>query len=622
MFAAACGGAAGGGHGGGGGTAGGGGGLSGSGGASSGGTGGSGIGGTGAAASVLEPFFDASHPYVQVMTPIPGVTYFAPATIRIWAHAPDYGNDSVNGYSPAVDVYLGATMVGSVSPTANDPIDYYEVDTTGVAAGSYDVYVRSRLASGTVESLHVPITVMDVPSHAGPSMNLTSDVVLSGSTSFELLGTSAARALLTSSNGSRIRSAAGWTGHLTIRNADVIGLGGMDIPGIEVTVAGSNALEISGSVFDRCGPPSLTANDQAPVTISGNTFQPNILTPVNAEADYAGSHPSLVIAGSSSAAKLFQGNNVGVSFVRFDRTSHWLIGGDHDADGNIFIGVRAGVEMDNASDVVIRGNFSYHRYPFGWSQGHNLDFEGTNTTTLIEHNVLRASSWMIQGVGGEIRYNLLIDNNEALIRANQADTSVHHNVMVNVGFQRLYYPSGGVTLSSGGSFYNNTVDVGGAKLGWFGGSFGQASSNGQLTSVRNNVFMGFAYQNQTALWAAGTAAAADYNAFDNPDTTKLTRYADSGLGAHDLAGGANTDPMFAQARMIPFAIGDGAIWLRQVTVSQILALYRGMYSPSAGSPLIDAGDPGDDTGGARDTDIGAVGAGNAHPDDKFGRFGP
>ena len=40
--------------------------------------------------SVLEPFYDSQHPYVQVMTPMPFATYFAPATIRVWAHAPDY----------------------------------------------------------------------------------------------------------------------------------------------------------------------------------------------------------------------------------------------------------------------------------------------------------------------------------------------------------------------------------------------------------------------------------------------------------------------------------------------------------------------------------------------------
>lgn len=46
-----------------------------------------------------------------------------------------------------------------------------------------------------------------------------------------------------------------------------------------------------------------------------------------------------------------------------------------------------------------------------------------------------------------------------------------------------------------------------------------------------------------------------------------------------------------------------------------------MYTPSAGSPLIDQGDPSDDTGGTHNTDIGAVGSGNAHADDLFGTFG-
>jgi hypothetical protein len=570
--------------------------------------------------AVVEPFHDATHPFVQIMTPVPNVTYFAPATIRIWAHAPDQGSDSVSGFSPAVDFYLGTTMVGSASGNASME-DYYQVDATGVAAGSYEVFARSRLGSGTVESVHIPITVIDVPPHAGPSMSLTSDMVLSGSTNFELIGTPTARALLTSSNGSKIRSAAGWTGHFIIRNADIIGLGGMDIPGIQVTVAGSNALEISGSVFDRCGPPSLTANDQVPVTFSGNTLQPNILTPVNSQADYQGSHPSLVIAGNSSAAKLFQGNNVGVSFVRFDGSSHWLIGGDHDADGNILIGVRAGIELDSTTDITMRGNFAYHKYPFGWSQGHVIDFENSSSKALLEHNVLRGSSWIIQGANGEIRYNLLMDNNEAFIRLNPAGTSIHHNVLVNIDFQRLYSPNGGITLSAG-SFYNNTVDVGGTKLGWFNWAFVPASSS-QLTSLRNNVFTGFAHQMPASLIEAGTVGAADYNAFYNPDTTAtLTHYADSGMGAHDVGGGANTDPKFAQARVVPFPIGDGDIWTRKVTVSQILSLYRGIYTPGAGSPLIDAGSPSDDTGGARNTDIGAIGAGNAHPADLFGKFGP
>ena len=172
-----------------------------------------------------EPFYDSQHPYVQLMSPMPYATYFAPATVRMWAHAPDYGSDTVNGYSPQVDFYMGTTKVGSVAIGTSDPIDYYEVDVPNVATGAYELYVRSVMASGTVESVHVPVTVVDVGPHTGPTMDLTSDLVLSGSANFDMVGTAGARALLTSSNGSRIRSAAGWTGHFTLQYADVIGLG-------------------------------------------------------------------------------------------------------------------------------------------------------------------------------------------------------------------------------------------------------------------------------------------------------------------------------------------------------------------------------------------------------------
>jgi len=568
--------------------------------------------------AVLEPFL--SEPYAQVMTPMPGATYFAPATIRVWAHAPYAGSGTANNYAPEVDFFLGTDKIGTVTRGASDPIDDYEAMKTGVPAGSYEIYVRTVTPEGGTESTHVPVTVIDVPAHSGPTMELAADRVLSGSESLEIIGTPSARALLTSSNGSRIRSAAGWTGHLTIRNADVIGLGSMDVASIEVTVQGANALEISGSVFDRCGPLALTANDQAPVILQGNTMQPNTLTPVNDEADYAGSHPSITIGGSSTAAKRFQGNNVGVSFVRF-QTNHWLIGGDTDADGNVLIGVRATLELNDSSDNVIRGNFVFHRYPYGWSQGHNLDFEGSTSPILVEHNVFRSSSWMIQSMDGEFRYNLLVDNiNEAFFRYTADNTKIHHNVIINVGFRRPYYPSNGfLFLGDGTQIYNNTIDVGGAPLGWVDNPVVRPPAHGG--SVRNNVFAGLAYQGPNVVITSGLPYG-DYNCFFNPDATGLTRYQDSGLGAHDCGGSAaGVDPMFARARSIPFPFGDGDIWARRITVSQILAFYRGMYTPLAGSPLIDRGDPADDTGGTRDTDIGAIGAGLPHPDDKFGTFG-
>ncbi len=566
--------------------------------------------------AVIDPFYTT--PYVQIMTPMPYATYFAPATIRIWGHAP-----TRDGYAARLDFYLGTTMVGSVA--RGNMVDYYELTLTGIAAGSYEIYARNEAG---VESLHIPVTVIDVPAHQGPTRELTTDLVLSGTDSLEILGTPEARALVTSSNGSRIRSSCGWSGHLTIRNADIIGLGKMDDAGIQLTASGTNTLEISGSVFDRCGPLKLTANDRAVLILRGNTFQPNILTPVNAEADYAGSHPSIVLSGNSSADKFFQGNNVGVSFIRFE-TNHWLVGGDRDSDGNILLGVRAGMEFNNSNANTLRGNFSYHRYPYGWSQGHNLDFEGSSSgPSVVEHNVFRGSSWMIQSMNGDFRYNLLVDNiNEAFFRYTAPNTRIHHNVLVNVAYQRQYSPSGGLYfLGRATGVYNNTIDVGGKRLGWVEYSAIFPSDGG---SARNNVLMGFAYEKPTSVFAApdsgnpGQWAKADYNCFYNPDAQSLTRYGSSGagFGAHDCGGSAGSaDPKFAQARAVPFPFGDGDIWLRRVTVSQILAFYRGMYTPLPGSPLIDQGDPADDTG-ARNTDIGAVGAGAPHPDDKFGTFG-
>ncbi|MEO7732939.1 MAG: hypothetical protein ABIY55_18385, partial [Kofleriaceae bacterium] len=107
-------------------------------------------------AAAPEPFYDAQHDYAQLMTPMPEASYFAPATIRMWAHAPDRHDDSVNGYAPRVDFYLGTTMVGSVAIGDNDPIDYYQVDVPGVAAGSYELFVRSHIGGTTVDSVHVP----------------------------------------------------------------------------------------------------------------------------------------------------------------------------------------------------------------------------------------------------------------------------------------------------------------------------------------------------------------------------------------------------------------------------------------------------------------------------------
>lgn len=570
--------------------------------------------------AVHEPFYESQKPYVQLMTPMPHATYIAPATIRMWAHAPDTSRKNVNNYAPEVEFYLDDTMVKRVAIGLDDLIDYYEATISEVRAGEHVLSVRSKVGTATVESVRVPIHVVELAS-TGPVVNLTKDLVLAGDTDFELIGTPAARARLVSSNGSRIKSEPGWTGRFVIRHADVVGLGKHNIPALEVAARGTSGIEIANTVFDRTGPVWLGAYDDAGLVFRDNELRPNLLLTVNSEANYAASRPSMLVIGNSRARKRFQGNNIGVSFVRFDRTSHWLIGGDRDSEGNVLLGVRAGIEIHGGRDITIRGNISSHRYPFGWSQGLNLAFERECSGVLIEHNVFRNGSWMIQNLPGEFRYNLLVDNiNEAFLRYSSKDSRFHHNILVNTAFQRPYVPSGGVVFANG-AFYANTVDVGGAKLGWFDYPFIASDAKHKLASVRNNVFTGFAYRRQTEVVATGATESADHNCFYNPDTTALVPYGDTGFGVNDCGSGASTDPRFAHPRALPFPISDGDLWRRRITVSQILALYRGMYTPAPGSPLIDAGDPRDDTGGARNTDIGAVGAGAPHPDDRFGRFG-
>ena len=74
------------------------------------------------------------------------------------------------------------------------------------------------------------------------------------------------------------------------------------------------------------------------------------------------------------------------------------------------------------------------------------------------------------------------------------------------------------------------------------------------------------------------------------------------------------DAMLSEPQTETFNIDEVGIWKRTISVRDILSTYRARYTPKAGSPAIDVGDP---AGGAGN-DIGAVGAGTANAMDKFG----
>jgi hypothetical protein len=162
----------------------------------------------------------------------------------------------------------------------------------------------------------------------------------------------------------------------------------------------------------------------------------------------------------------------------------------------------------------------------------------------------------------------------------------------DIGGIFLTYPYSGIKV------FNNTIDGSG---GW---TTAIAAFMGSMT-LTSNAFVNVP-NGKTVDMTAGTLTT-DYNFFDNPQHN----YSDGRNPAHDLVA--------ASAKLVmPTKSYDGdesLIWNRATTVASVLALYRGRYTPMAGSPLIDAGDP---QGGAGN-DIGAVGAGQPNAADKFGQ---
>jgi len=102
----------------------------------------------------------------------------------------------------------------------------------------------------------------------------------------------------------------------------------------------------------------------------------------------------------------------------------------------------------------------------------------------------------------------------------------------------------------------------------------------------------------------------------NPGVSRIKNYGDNRHPAQDVGAlNAQVDPRFTTPTPPHYtSFNRGDIWRRTLTLKQILSVYRNYYTPAAGSPLTDAGDP---AGGAGN-DIGAVGSGTANAADQFG----
>ena len=576
----------------------------------------------------VEPVWVPDKVEARVKSPGPQMHFTAGLPFRILADANDpQAYECPPGHPPytcpdsSMSFFVDGNLVGTIPP---DPQNFnlWELRMpAGLPAGDHVITVRftPHAASAVAGLVPVTIHVDPPPSHAN-TVELTSDLVLAGTTDLDWTDA------VVTGNGHTVTTAPGYAGKVTIHNSFVTGLAAFDNQ-IGIDVATTGAVDISGSTFEATAPLRIAVNGSAPISITKNEFRStNYVTYVSADPTRS---PILDLSGTTSGSKLMQGNNIGGGIVHITGMSGWQIGGLEDSQSNILVGPRCVIALEDSPNATIQGNYMHHDYYGGFSQGFNLQAIGASDPALAEHNVIRDSSWPLQSFGGEFRYNLMINSGHTFIRSSQNQTRFHHNIFAHEQAPNSEYDAVLFVYSNEQNlaFDNNTVDAGGAVAQYDAPVIAAGSSGVSFASVRNNALTQFA---DTAgpsgsLIAAGASessvsapriANADYNAWFNPLATSTGHYmpglVGGAAGSHDVTG----DPMFAGAvPQAPFQVDEGLVWSRTYGVSHVLAYFRALYTPLAGSPLIDAGDPADGAG----VDIGAVGAGTADPADKFGK---
>jgi hypothetical protein len=518
------------------------------------------------------------------------------------------------------------------------------------------------LTAGLVALVPAPAVAAGHTVEAGQTLALKEDIVLSGDDSLEIKGTADRRCTLLG-NGHRIRSQGAWTGSVRIRHCDLRQLGApakltadgsriaAEFPALEVAITGKGVLLVEHCVFDESAAVHVQNDGDSTTVFRGNTIRENTLA--HADKDVAKSSPCFVGRGRSPARKRFQGNRIERSAARF-AGPNWLVGGDTDADSNICIGLRVGLFAEGEGTVV-RGNYLHLRMPITkefpyYSQ---VSTFSTSKGALGEHNVIRDGEWIVRFVEGEFRYNVVTDIIDHDLMQNGSNGRIHHNLFdagrsdsrpgSMFGCIAVINPPAQAQSGEGIEIFNNVFDGG----GWLNVPAVEVSPGAFVKSLRNNVFFNFAHKDRyykgpqgmiRAAWNDESAEKkparlgyADYNLFYSPKAPARRNYLlsvagkverkDAGFGRNDVPRGGQVDeqadPKFQGPIPDAFPFADDDIQSGKVTVSQILAHYRKVYSPAADSPLPGAGDPADGKG----THIGAIGPGPPSAADPFGRFG-
>jgi MYXO-CTERM domain-containing protein len=483
---------------------------------------------------------------------------------------------------------------------------------------------------------------------AGQTYSLGStDLVLNGADTLDANGTPSNPCTITG-NGRAIIGRS-LTGHVKIENCILQGLGGTteNAPAVELTAQGSADITITGSTFDACGTIRLHVNGSATASFSNNLLKDNGIAYIQNELQGSMYVPAFYADGGSSATKVFQGNRLYRSAAHFQGVDNWLIGGYGDQFTNVIIGHRGVIRVDG-NHVKVVGNFINPQYPLTSPDVENLvvGSNDDNPDLVVEHNVLRSGEWVMRECMGEVRYNVIADmNGHAWIKGPHS-CNIHHNIFVNYA-NPDHNSEGGIDivyLVTNLNIYNNTFD-GGGRIGNLNVPAIHAKQGRVIERVHSNAFTNFAISNSSYAIVSALGPDmfdtdpppgdtrlhyADYNLFHNPDAPGSQDYSikceptdappalavgAAGCGKNDL----HADPGFRGPLPAAFPHDNAGIMNGTITVSMMLASYRDLYTPTAGSPLTGAGDP---MGGANNN-IGAVGQGSASdPNDQIGTFQP
>jgi hypothetical protein len=588
-------------------------------------------------------FFSAafSQSFTRVKCPASGMTFTQGLPVRVLADGVDINGYQWNdGQNEAAEVRFFADGVQFAVDGHSRGYNHFEAIDTSLTVGTHVLSTQSlnygNVILNSAESVFIVVAPMPVKTK---SVSLTADILLSGNQTLDW------EDAIVQGNGFKVTSADNWTGGITIKNCFVTGLAvpAREIPdtavvkalGIDVSTQGGS-VDLENTIFEWTGGNRFDVNGGGGIVVRGCEFRANAF--IAYDSSNPERSPFLEFSGNATGSKVFAANNVGAGYLYIHNMKGWLVGGNSDAESNVFIGPRTGPRVEFSQDITICGNYSHHDYKGGWSQGFNFWFYDNSGVVITEHNVISEASWPVQSVSGEFRYNLVVHCGHEWVRTALTGTSIHHNVFIEPSTPGD--PAAGIWMyenQTGVNICNNTFDAGGSP-DWLPAPAVSVSSGSMISKLTNNVFTGFANDSTVGIVdryvvggekdSAARIVKADYNCFYNPKGRKANNYGSflvsgvsegtAGYGGHDLGGiNGQVDPKFKLGMDTSFGLNEADVWNRVKTVSMVLAEYRNRYMPNTGSPLIDAGDPADGPG----VDIGAVGAGKDDPADLFGKFG-